>query len=392
MQKIIDKFIILLSLNYLVFCNLCLAGSPSKPDQAFTVWLENTMQQHHVPGVSIAVIKHYQLAWAGGFSLANIATQQAVTPATLFQAGSISKPITAMAALQAVQDGKLSLDKNINQYLTFWKIPENQFTRSAPVTLRNLLDHSAGMTVHGFLGYAKGKRLPSLIDVLNGTPPANSPAVRVVATPGTQFNYSGGGYTVIQQALMDVYQQPFSQILSRLVLQPLNMTNSTFQQPLPEQLFARAAMPYMNDGKPVAGGPHTYVEEAAAGLWTTPADLAKFIASVQQSLNGDSNKVATANVAKLMVTPAINNNMGLGFEISVNKYGKPAKNGAYFMHLGENQGYRDVVLAGLNNGNGLIIMSNMSEDNDLILQQKIVENWSFIDAVIKRIADSEKWE
>ena len=148
----------------------------------------------------------------------------------------------------------------------------------------------------------------------------------------------------------------------------------------------------MNDSKPVAGGPHTYVEKAAAGLWTTHADLAKFIISVQQSLKGNVNKVLAANVAKLMVTPAINQKMGLGFEISVNKYGKSTANGAYFMHLGENQGYRDVVLASLHNGNGLIIMSNMSEDNDLILQQKIVENWSFIDAVIKRIADSENWE
>lgn len=392
MEQIIDKFIILLILNNLVFCNLWFAQLPPKPDKAFTVWMEKTMQQYHVPAVSIAVVKHYHLEWSGAFSLANIAAQQTVTPATLFQAGSISKPVTAMAALKAVQDGKLSLDKNINQYLTSWKIPENQFTQSAPVTLRRLLDHSAGISVHGFLGYAKGKKLPSLIDVLNGTPPANSSAVRVVATPGTQFSYSGGGYTVIQQALMDVYRQSFAQILSRLVLKPLDMTSSTFQQPLPEQLLARAAMPYLNDSKPVARGPHTYVEKAAAGLWTTPADLAKFIISVQQSLIGDINKVLAANVAKLMVTPAIDQNMGLGFEISVNKYGKPATNGAYFMHLGENQGYRDVVLASLQNGNGLIIMSNMSEDNDLILQHKIVENWSFMDVVIKRIADSENWE
>ncbi|MBS0349568.1 MAG: beta-lactamase family protein [Proteobacteria bacterium] len=196
--------VIFLLLFTIVFPLSCYAQLPKKE---LTQFIKNNMQTYHIPGVSIAVIKDYRIEWIAGFGIADKIHQQPVTTDTLFQAGSISKPVTAMAALRAVKDQKITLEKNINQYLRSWQLPENKWTAIQPVTLRELLNHSAGITVHGFVGYAKNQPLPSLIEVLNGVPPANSAPIRVSAIPGSNFNYSGGGYTIIQQALMDVYHQ-----------------------------------------------------------------------------------------------------------------------------------------------------------------------------------------
>lgn len=379
---------ILLLLFTIIFPSSCYAQLPKKE---LTQLIEKNMKIYHIPGVSIAVIKNYQLEWIAGFGMADKIHQQPVTPTTKFQAGSISKPVTAMAALRAVQDKKILLRENINRYLKSWKLPENKWTATQPVTLRELLNHSAGITVHGFIGYAENQKIPSLIEVLNGVSPANSPPVRVSAIPGEKFNYSGGGYIIIQQALVDVYHQSFTKLMQTLVLQPLKMSHSTFQQPLPLEQLKGIAMPYRPDGTVVTGGPHTYVEQAAAGLWTTPADLAKFVISIQQSLAGNQ-QVLNLQEAELMITPSINKNMGLGFEIGVNQYGKSTENGHYFMHMGENEGYRSILIANTKNGDGLVIMTNMSPDSDLVLQHKITDDWSFFFKIISQIANSEKWK
>ncbi|MBS0349567.1 MAG: serine hydrolase [Proteobacteria bacterium] len=176
-----------------------------------------------------------------------------------------------------------------------------------------------------------------------------------------------------------------------LVLQPLLMDHSTFQQPLPNDRFKFVAMPYRLDGVMVTGGPHTYIAQAAAGLWTTPKDLAKFVISVQQSLAGNE-QVLNLQQAQLMVTPSINKNMGLGFEIGMNQYGQVADNGHYFMHMGENEGYRNILIADTKNGNGLIIMSNMSPDSNLILKHQATDDWSFFYKIIRQITNAEKWQ
>ena len=292
------RLIILSLLSQAVFAS-------AQPDKMFIRWIKKAMQENQVPAVSIVVIHDYKIDWVVGFGVSNVLTEQRIDDATLFQAGSISKPVTAMAALKAVQDGKLDLDTDINHYLTGWKLPQNFYTEAEKVTLRYLLSHCAGINVSGFLGYANGEPLPDLTEVLNGSPPSNSPPIRVVNEPGDSLSYSGGGYTVIQAALVDVYRQPFSTLMSQLILQPLSMTNSTFEQPLPAKLYEQIAKPYRPDYESVPGGPHTYVEEAAAGLWTTPFDLAKFTISIQEALRGDPYQILTPENAELMVDPEI---------------------------------------------------------------------------------------
>ncbi|HEX4167109.1 MAG TPA: serine hydrolase [Bryobacteraceae bacterium] len=319
-----------------------------EPQQCQT--LSKRMAELHVPGVSIAVVHNGAIEWARGYGVKELGGGP-VTPETVFQAGSISKPIATLAALRLVQDGKLSLDSDVNAVLTSWKIPPSPAAPGAVVTLRELLTHTAGFTVHGFPGYAANAPVPTLVQVLNGEPPANTPAIRLESVPGSKWNYSGGGFTVMQQVVLDVAKERFPKLLQDTVLVPIGMTHSTYQQPLPSELRPQAAMPYTAEGVAVAGGPHTYPEMAAAGLWTTPSDLARYIIEVQQSLEGRANHVLSQKLTQQMVTPG-KGDWGLGLQIG----GSASK--PYFTHGGVNEGYESLFAAYEHDGDGAVVMTN----------------------------------
>jgi CubicO group peptidase (beta-lactamase class C family) len=312
--------------------------------------LAQRMAELHIPGVSIAVVHNGQIEWARGFGVRE-AGGDAVTPETRFQAGSISKPLAAMGALHLVQEGKLTLDGDINASLTTWKLPPSAAAPGAVVTLRELLTHTAGTTVHGFPGYAKGTPVPTLVQVLNGEPPANTAPIRVDNMPGQEWRYSGGGYTIMQQMVLDTVKEPFPQFLHDTVLAPIGMDHSSYEQPLPAALLHDAAMPYQADGTPVTGGPHTYPEMAAAGLWTTPSDLCRYILEVQNSLAGHANHVLSQAMTEQMLT-AGKGNWGLGLDVG----GTPGK--MWFSHGGDNAGYENLFVGFNQNGDGAAVMTN----------------------------------
>ncbi len=256
------------------------------------------MKHYHVPGLSIAVINHGRIEWAKGYGFADSAGTRPVDTHTLFQAASISKPVAALAALSMVEEGYFPLDEDVNHYLQSWKVPENRFTEEEKVTLRRLLSHSAGLTVHGFDGYEAGSPLPSIQQILNGEPPANSPAVVADTTPGAINRYSGGGYTVMQLLMQESAGQAFPALMKEKVLIPLQMENSTYEQPLPVSLSANAAVGHDQRGRPVPGNWHTYPEMAAAGLWTTPTDLARFAIELEGSYLGTTNRILTKEMTR----------------------------------------------------------------------------------------------
>jgi CubicO group peptidase (beta-lactamase class C family) len=325
-------------------------GVVIKGDEHGTHTLADRMTELKVPGVSIAVIHQGKIEWARGFGVRSVGGPP-VTADTMFQAGSISKPLAAMAALRLVQQGKLSLDTDVNTYLTSWKLPGAPVTAGKPVTLRELLTHTAGITVHGFPGYASNEPVPTLVQVLNGEKPANTPAIRSEGPPGVNWKYSGGGFTIMQQVLIDVTKEPFPKLLHDSVLAPIGMSHSTYEQPLPEAFQRFAATPYRDDGKPVEGGAHTYPEMAAAGLWTTPTDLARYSIEVEQSLQDKANHVLSAEMTRKMLTPGIGH-WGLGLEIG----GSDAN--PYFSHGGANEGFRNIFLAYEKSGNGAVVMTS----------------------------------
>ena len=250
--------------------------------------LEDRMAHHRVPGVSIAVIENGRVAWARGIGVTRAGGLDSVTPATLFQAASISKPVTQTAMLRLVEQGVLSLDADVNTYLTSWEVPESAHTATEKVTLRRIASHSAGLTVHGFPGYAQDVPVPTAVQVLNGAAPANTKPVLVDTTPGAITRYSGGGTTVMQHLLADVTGKPFPVLMRELVLQPAGMTRSTYDQPLPAARAAEAARAHRRDGTVIPGGWHTYPEMAAAGLWTTPTDLLTWALAIANARAGRS--------------------------------------------------------------------------------------------------------
>ncbi len=267
--------------------------------------IQEILAKHKVPGASVAVIDGFGVVWAEGFGLRGAGAPDPVTPDTLFQAASISKPVAAAAALRLVEQGKLSLDEDVNAKLRSWRVPSHEFQK--PVTLRGIVAHNAGLTVHGFRGYAEGEAVPTLPQLLDGTKPANSAAIRVNVEPGTTWRYSGGGYCVLQQLLLDVTGKQFPALLRELVLDRAGMKRSTYAQPLPKPREKEAALGHRADGKIVAGRWHQYPEMAAAGLWTTPSDLARFFIELQRAMAGKSRRVLSPEMARRMTEnrPAI---------------------------------------------------------------------------------------
>ena len=321
-------------------------GQPPQP-----MAILDRMAHYKVPGVSVAFFDHGQILWTRAYGFADLASKKPVTADTLFQAASISKPVSALAALRLVQDGKLNLDEDVNVKLKTWKVPENEFTLREKVTIRRILSHSAGLTVHGFPGYASGEPIPSVVQILNGEKPANTDPIRVDVVPGTLWRYSGGGFVVLQTLLSDVTGKPFPQIMRELVLDPAGMTRSTYEQPLPKNRQPESATPYRNSAEPVKGGAHTYPEMAPAGLWTTPSDLAKMAIEVQKEYAGQSSKILNQSMAKQMLTHQMGT-WGLGFGLE--NPGSPLR----FGHGGANEGFRCNLETYTDSGQGFVVMTN----------------------------------
>jgi CubicO group peptidase (beta-lactamase class C family) len=333
------------------------------PGQQLTI--ERLMAAFKVPGLSVAVIDNFKIIDTRTFGVTEAGGATPVTPRTMFQAGSVSKPVAAVGALQLVEEGKLSLDEDVNRKLKSWHVPENEFTSEQKVTLRRILSHSAGLTVHFFPGYAVGEPTPTLTQILDGQPPANSAPVRVDFVPGTRWRYSGGAQLIEQQMMIDATGEPFPRIMRERVFDKLGMKDSTFEQPLPSSRAHSAARGTYANGTAVTGGWHIYPEMAAAGLWTTPTDLAKLAIEVALAKQGRSNRLlkeATAREMLKVQMPRVeevalgNENhrdrMGLGFFLGDDT--RPD----LFGHIGDDEGFQTMLLMFADTGQGAAVMAN----------------------------------
>jgi CubicO group peptidase (beta-lactamase class C family) len=315
--------------------------------------LAERMAHYRTPGVSIAVVDGGRIAWALGFGVKEAGGNDPVTPATLFQAASISKPVAALATLRLVQEGKLSLDANVNDSLKSWKVPDNELTQKEKVTLRRIMSHTAGLTVHGFGGFAADEPVPTMLQILDGIKPAKNPPVRVEAVPGSRFQYSGGGTTVMQLLVSEVTGMPYPELLDKTVLEPIGMMHSTFEQPLPASLAPQAAAAHDETGATLPGKWHAYPMTAPAGLWTTPSDLARLILEVQNTYTGKSSRVVNQSSMRQMLTVVLPP-YGLGF--SLEGTGQNLR----FSHNGSNDGYLATLTGYAERGEGAVVMMNAS--------------------------------
>jgi CubicO group peptidase (beta-lactamase class C family) len=356
------------------------AGTILKGKFAAPANLKDRMRHYHTPGVSISVINNFEIEWAQGFGFCDSQSQYPVTTKTIFQAGSISKAIFALGVMRLVKEGQLSLDEDVNCYLTTWRIPtkENEQPR---ITLRQILSHTAGFTVHGFPGYLASASLPSVTQILNGEPPANTEKVEVNTLPGKEFCYSGGGTTVAQQAIVDLLNKPFPQIIRELVINPLGLTDSTYEQPLPQHLKIHAAAGHPWKGIPIVGESHIHPEMAAAGLWTTATDLAKVGIELIQILNNCSTRnFLTEDTVTSMLCPQLEKQKvgdarfaGIGF------FCDGQEENFQFGHAGSNEGFSSVMRFYPNSGKGAVIMVNSNE------------GWPLISEILQAIATEYEW-
>ncbi|HEU0017040.1 MAG TPA: serine hydrolase domain-containing protein [Methyloceanibacter sp.] len=319
-----------------------------------------------IPSASIALIDEGRIAFARAYG-------KDASPDTLYQAASLSKFVAAIGAMRLVENGTLKLDEDVNDRLTSWKVPSNSFDATHRVTLRGLLSMTAGIGVPGFLGYRAGAPLPTLKQILEGTPPANSPAVTVIAVPGSAYRYSGGGYEIAEALMQDVTGKPFPQLIRGIVLDPMGMTDSSFDQPPNGALMARATSGHFGDGKELPGRWHLFPEHAAAGLWSTPTDLAKLLVQLAHTWQGFSSIFLHRQTLQEILTPQNGGPYGLGAAI--------AGDGAslVLMKRGQNIGYQGYLILYPATGQGMVVMTNSDNGSRLA------------EALIKRAAAAYDW-
>ncbi len=259
--------------------------------------LSERMQHYQVPGVSIAVINNGEIEWAKGYGVTETGGSQVVMPETVFQACSVSKPVSVTGIMLLAQSGAIDIARNVNDYLRSWRLADNAFTTKEKATIRRLMSHTGGTNVSGFGGYPAGSAVPTLLQVLTGAPPANSEAIQVVSVPGSQYGYSGGGMEVLQQMAEDVTGMPFQTYMKNNLFGRLGMNSSDFVQPMAGPLATRAAKAHDIDGNVLPGGWNTYPELIAAGLWTTPSDLARLLIEVQKATTTNTGTLLTQQTA-----------------------------------------------------------------------------------------------
>jgi CubicO group peptidase (beta-lactamase class C family) len=364
------------------------------------------MKHYGIPGASIAVIHNGQIAWTKAYGVRDKESQTPVTTQTLFQASALSIPVSAYGALRLVEQNKVDLDENVNSYLTSWKVPENEFTKDQKVTLRNLLNHSAGIHPRGTGRYHLDEKIPTFVEILNGTPPAKNEAITVNKVPNESVRFAYASYVPVQQLMLDIEQKTFPEIMQELLLEPLEMRNSSFNQTLTKEQLENVATAYLQDGSMVKGGRNIYPSMASMGLWTTPEDYAKFITNVQQTIQGKPTKVLPKELTKLMGTPyGVDNTnwsftCGLGFQL-INK-----DNEIYLRHHGWNRGFYSEIVAHRDKGYGVVVMTNTTfpefnaeviravaqaydwDNYNLVHQQKQIES-AYVDKIIGRYQSDE---
>ena len=340
------------------------------PDTLLRWNIEERMKSHNVKGVSIAVIHNFKIEWAKGYGWADVNEKRKVTPQTLFQAASISKSISAIGILKLVEDKKIDIDNDINQYLRSWKFPYDSVTKNKKITVRNLLNHSSGLNVSGFPGYFSTDSIPTILQILDGKTPSKTPAVKSVLEPGLTYQYSGGGICITQLIMTDISNQPFETYMQNSVLKPLGMNESFFIQPPPLEKKNLLATAYNKDGSEVPGKYCNYPELAAGGLWTTPTDLAKYIVETQLSLLGKSSKVLSPEMTKMRLT-SFDGYSALGVYIR--------NNGKYFEFSGGNYGFTSDYWADMENGDGVIVMTNSA-------------NVEIVSEIINSVASTYHWK
>jgi CubicO group peptidase (beta-lactamase class C family) len=340
--------------------------------------LSDRMKYYQVEGISIAVIHNFEVRWARGYGWADAADHRPMTTRTLFQAGSISKSLNGVGVMLLVQRHQLDLNTDINSYLKGWKFPYDSVSRGRKITLGNLLSHTGGLSIHGFPGYVRGDSIPTIEEILDGKKPANTGAVRSITEPDTKYIYSGGGITISQLIVDNITGRPYDAFMAHDVLLPMGMDNSSYTQPPPES--KDRATGYLRSDTAVPGKYHIYPEQAAAGLWTTPTDLAKYIVETQLAYQGKSTKVLDQATTRTRLSPYIDTIDASGTRAGLGVFLFQRGGRHYFNHNGSDVGFLSSYYGCLESGDGVVVMINNDINNALLKE------------VINSVAKVDHWD
>ena len=318
------------------------------------------MQKYQVPGVSIAVIDGGEIQWIKHYGVTDVRQPLPVDDTTLFNVGSMSKAVTSAIILSLVRDGLIDLNAPVNQQLRSWQLPENDLMLDEPVTPIRLMNHSGGVVFSPGFAY-RTEDLPSFEQLLEGEPPAKSGPVRVDRIPGSGFQYSNPGYSILRKLAEDVTGKPFAEIAAERVFEPLGMSRSTFVVPLPPDLLTSAAMGHRLDGSPDADVHRWCGHVAAGGLWTTTADYAAFVVELQGALRGDSTRLLNRELAELMVEPHDAREYGLGLFLR-----ESLGERKYVGHIGDGPGFVGGFTTDTRGNFGVVVLTNGQGGIDLV--------------------------
>ncbi|TRZ42426.1 serine hydrolase domain-containing protein [Robertkochia solimangrovi] len=367
-----------------------------EPEKLSTI--TDQMKAYKIPTLSLAVIREGQIDWSEMYLNPDFSDGIIADSIRIFQAASLSKPVTFMAALRMHSAGEIDLDKDIEEYLQRYTLPAGKQTEENPVTFRNIFSHTSGITAGGYEGYERSLPIPSDRDILEGKEGANSPAIAVITPPNEQLLYSGGGYTLAETALQDLYQEDFSKIMKKWILEPVGMHDSEFTQPLPATKINQVAKGHAYTGEVIEGGWRNHPEQAAAGLWSNATDMAKFLIEIYKAYHGNSAIFSQDDIRTILNQERDGHVYGFivdrsGDEIAIT-------------HYGGNAGYRTGMTISLTSGNGLVYLTNSDNGgnlgNELLLSASQIYNWKHFkqtevqrkqvsDEVLNGLAGAYKW-
>lgn len=360
--------------------------------------ISDKMSAYDIPALSLAVIHQGKIEWAEIYQNANFPKEPKLDCASIFQAASLSKPVTFLAAVRMHAAGEIDLDENIENYLKDFKLPQGKQTAENPVTFRNIFSHTSGISAGGYQGYAKNLAIPSDLDILRGNEGVNTPAIEVISTPNEKLAYSGGAYTLAELALQDIHGAEFSNIMKKWILEPAGMQNSEFTQPLVDSKFNQVAKGHTQTGDVLDSGWRNHPEQAAAGLWSNAIDMAKFLIEIYNAYQGKSSIFSQSDIQSI-----------LSHERDGHIYGfilNRTDDDISITHYGGNAGYRTGMTISLTSGNGLVYLTNSDNGgalgNELLLSASQVYNWQHFkqttvqrkqvsSEILKGLAGKYKW-
>ena len=314
--------------------------------------LAERMEHYGVPGVSIAVIEDFEVKWVAYYGVADAGTSEPVTETTTFCVGSVTKAVTAAAALSMVADGLIDLDRDINEQLTGWQIPDNEFTHEEKATPRRLLNHTGGFIFSPGQVYA-ADAFPTALQILNGERPATTRPAVVDVVPGTTFQYSNSGFTAMRLLMEEKSGKPFAECVAERVLEPLGMKHSTLDVPPPSGVLPGGASGHNTNGALYPDRVQWVGHTAAGGLYTTAADYAAFIVELQKSFHGRSNRILPQELVGQMISPQEASNYGLGVFLYDFNGSAP-----YFGHIGDGRGFVAGYTSHRTDGYGAVVLTN----------------------------------